>query len=262
MASYQVNKIWRLVMTALCFALFGFGSLLLSLLWFPCLNIFIRQRHQRSIVARRSISYCFHFFMRTMRLLGVLDYRIEGKELLTQDKNCLIVANHPSLIDYVMLASVMPTTDCIVKQALQNNFFVKGIIHAADYLINNQSDILLAACKQRFKNDETLIIFPEGTRTIYGEAMKFQRGAANIAIRCQIDIRLVHIFCNERMLDKQSSWYHVPPKKPTFTIKVGHRIDIKQFIAKVDSEEPSLVARRLNRYLLDKLSSSTQSHKG
>ena len=63
----------------------------------------------------------------------------------------MIVANHPSLIDYVMLASVMPETDCLVKSALLKNPFLSGVIRAADYLINDQADALLPASSQRLQ---------------------------------------------------------------------------------------------------------------
>ncbi len=251
------SRPWRLVMTALCFVLFGAGGLLLSLIGFPLLNLFIVKPEKKRLVARRCISYCFNFFINTLRYLSVINCQIIGKEILAQDQRCLIVANHPSLIDYVILASVMPTTDCIVKSSLKKNIFVKGVIRAADYLVNNQSDILLPECTRRFEKNETLIIFPEGTRTVYGEPLKLQRGAANIAVRCRVNIRLVHIECDERMLDKQSPWYRIPARKPTFTIRIGQLIDITSFIKNADAAEPSVVARQLNRYLQRQLTHSS-----
>lgn len=259
MQRINTNRLWRLSMTAFCFMLFGTGGLLLSLIWFPLLNIILHRRDKRRYIARRSISYCFRFFMNTMSWLGVLNYRIVGGETLASDQGCLVVANHPSLIDYVMLASVMPDTDCIVKSELQRNIFVKGVIRAANYLINDQSSILLPTCKERLENKETLIIFPEGTRTVYGQPMVLQRGAANIAVRCRVNIRLVHIQCDERMLDKQSSWYHIPARKPTFTITVGRLINIHDFILNATSDETSIIARQLNRYISEQLSLDSHS---
>jgi 1-acyl-sn-glycerol-3-phosphate acyltransferase len=62
-----------------------------------------------------------------------------------------VVANHPSLIDYVMLASIMPETDCMVKSSLLKNPFVSGVIRAADYLLNDQADSLLPASLSRLQ---------------------------------------------------------------------------------------------------------------
>ncbi len=46
--------------------------------------------------------------------------------------------------------------------------------------------------------------------------MTLQRGAANIAVRCTSDLRIVTIGCSEHLLDKQSKWYDVPPARPFF----------------------------------------------
>lgn len=252
-----LNRVWRIMMTGFCFALFGLGGLVLSVVWFNLLLLIQRDPLRRRQLARRSISLSFRFFMRTLTLLGVLDYRIEGAELLRRDRRCLIVANHPSLIDYVMLASVMPDVDCLVKAGLQRNFFVSGVIRSAKYLVNSQAETLLPDCQQRLDNGEAIMIFPEGTRTRYGEPLKLQRGAANIAVRCGCDLRIVHIRCSQRMLDKQSRWYQVPPEKPLFTVTVGERIESQQFMAGNEDAQP-LAARHLTQFLQQALTPEHQ----
>jgi len=257
----RAGWLWRLLMTGLCFALFGAGGLLLSLVWFNLLLIFQRDRAKRRTLARRSISASFRLFLTIARGIGVLDYRIQNLEALRADKGCLVVANHPTLIDYVLLASVMPETDCLVKSALLRNPFVSGVIRAADYLINRDADTLLNASQQRLAQGETLLIFPEGTRTRVGEAISLQRGAANIAVRCQCDLRVVLIHCSEHLLDKQSRWYDIPPNKPLFTVEVCDRVNIHDFYD-ASQQEPALAARQLNRHLQHRLTSGLQSLSG
>jgi len=202
----SINYYWRLVMTAVSFTLFSLGGLLLSLIGFNLLLLVQRDTLRRRQLARRAIACSFRCFLRFCRGVGVYDYRIEGAELLQQDRGCLIVANHPSLIDYVMIASVLPEMDCLVKADLQNNLFLRGVIRAADYLINSEAETLLPDSQQRLARGDNILIFPEGTRTRYGEALKLQRGAANIAVRAGCDLRVVHITCSQRMLEKQSRW--------------------------------------------------------
>lgn len=249
----RINWAWRLVMTGFCFALFGIGGLLLSLVWFNLLLILQRDNAKRRRLARRSIATSFQFFLWVAKTLGVLDYRINGIDTLRRERGCLVVANHPTLIDYVLLASVMPETDCLVKNALLRNPFIGGVIRAADYLVNSQADALLPASQQRLAQGGTILIFPEGTRTRPGENMKLQRGAANIAVRCASDLRIVVIHCSEHLLDKQSRWYDIPPRKPLFQVEVRERVQIKQFYD-AKSQEPALAARQLNRHLLHQLS--------
>ncbi|MFB4355777.1 lysophospholipid acyltransferase family protein [Pantoea sp. BS_4] len=244
-----VNRAWRLVMTGFCFALFGLGGLLLSVVWFNLLLLVVWDKGRRRRIARCSIAASFRFFLWVAKGVGVLDYRMRGLEHLRQDRGCLVVANHPTLIDYVLLASVMPETDCLVKSALLKNPFVGGVIRAADYLINSQAEALLPACRQRLAQGDTILIFPEGTRTSPDKPMTLQRGAANIAVRCGSDLRVVIIHCSEHLLDKQSKWYNVPPAKPLFSVEVRERIAIDSFYT-ANSQEPALAARQLNRHLL------------
>jgi len=245
----RVNRIWRRVMTGFCFALFGIGGLLLSVIWFNLLLVLVRDKIYRRRIARRSIAASFRLFLTVAKKLGVLDYHIEGADILRQERGCLVVANHPTLIDYVLLASVMPETDCLVKSALLKNPFLGGVIRAADYLTNSQAETLIPACQQRLSQGDTILIFPEGTRTRPGEEMTLQRGAANIAVRCGSDLRIVEIHCSEHLLDKQSKWYDVPPGKPLFRVEVRERVPINQFYD-INSQEPALAARQLNRHLL------------
>ena len=133
----RLDRLWRMTMTGFCFALFGLGGLLLSLVWFNLLLLVQRDRAKRRQLARRSISASFRLFLAVVRGVGVLDYRFNNLDVLRAERGCLVIANHPSLLDYVFLASVMNETDCLVKSALLRNPFVSGVIRAADYLINS-----------------------------------------------------------------------------------------------------------------------------
>ena len=257
----RINRVWRLAMTGFCYVLFGTCGLLLSLVWFNMLLVMQRDRAKRRRLARRSISASFRFFLTVARLTGVLDYRIDNLSALSEERGCLVVANHPTLIDYVILASVMPETDCLVKSALLRNPFVSGVIRAADYLINSEAETLLSSSQRRLAQGDTILIFPEGTRTRAGEAITLQRGAANIAVRCGSDLRVVLIHCSEHLLDKKSRWYDIPPNKPYFTVDVRERVNIHDFYD-ATQQEPALAARQLNRHLQHRLTSGLQSLSG
>jgi len=63
------------------------------------------------------------------------------------------------------------------------------------------------------------------------------------------------------MLDKQSSWYNVPPNKPVFTVDVRERINIHDFYD-ASQHEPALAARQLNRHMQHQLTTGLQSLSG
>ncbi|WP_237391270.1 lysophospholipid acyltransferase family protein [Dryocola clanedunensis] len=243
---------WRVMMTGFLFVLFGSGGLVLSLIWFNLLLLAVRKQEKRRRIARRSISASFRLFLRIGRMLGVFDYRIHGVETLRAERGSLVVANHPTLLDYVFIASQTPEIGCLVKASLINNPCFRGVIRAADYLINSQGETLLPESQRRLAAGESILIFPEGTRTRAGEPLAIQRGAAQIAVRSACSLRLVHIACDQRYLDKQSRWYQIPARKPMITVSVRQRIDSQDFVETGD-EAPALAARRLSHYLRQEL---------
>lgn len=243
----RINRLWRLVATAMSFALFGVGALLLALCWFPLLNLMCREPLRRQRWAQQSIFLSFRFFLRLLCVLGVMSYRVEGEALLADDGGCLLVANHPSLLDYVLLASLLPRCDCVVKQALWHNPFVRGVVRAAGYLPNVEAEQLLPLCQQKLASGGVLLIFPEGTRSTPGQPLQLQRGAANIAVRCRADLRLVHIVCRPGTLTKREPWYRIPSSRPHFQVTIREKIEIAPFLHDVAS--PAVAARQLTQFL-------------
>ncbi|MGY6038472.1 lysophospholipid acyltransferase family protein [Aeromonas sp. AE23HZ002T15] len=240
----RLNRFWRLLGTALGFTLFGLGGLLLSLCWFPLLALCLRGERRR-ILAQASIKQSFRLFMALLKGLGVLDYRVIG---MPRDlHSALIVANHPSLLDYVILAAELPVCDCIVKRALWHNIFLGGVVRAADYIPNGEAEQLLPRCIERVRRGGLLLIFPEGTRTTPGEPVRLQRGAAQLALRGRVTLQPVRIHCSERFLTKQDKWFQTPKNKPVFTLEFLPQIATTEG---VDEEQHSgLAARQLTRLL-------------
>ncbi|MBE0506873.1 MAG: 1-acyl-sn-glycerol-3-phosphate acyltransferase [Marinospirillum sp.] len=253
-----INRFWRVLATGFCFVLFGVGSFLLSLIWFRLLFLVIRNPAERQRRARSSISACFRFFLEVARGIGALDYQIKGAEKLRTDQGCLILANHPTLIDYVLITSLLPHADCIVKAGLLNNFFLSGAVKSAGYLINSEGNLLVSACSERLAAGGVIVIFPEGTRTEPDQQPRLQRGAANIAVRVPCDMRLIQISCTETLLSKKSKWYKVPPQKPVFKIDVLDRVSPKPFLEQAQGV-PSLAARRLTASLTQSLTFDRQT---
>jgi len=208
----NLNRWWRGLGTALSFSAFGLGGLIIGLLVAPLLNLCIRDKERRQALARRLIRYCFRGFINLMRGLGVLDYQFHHQERL-QRPGLLVLANHPSLIDVIFLIAHIPRADCIVKGRLANNLFTRGPIRAAGYITNNEPEAVLEAANTTLRKGNTLVLFPEGTRTQPQRPIKFRRGGANIALRTDTAITPVLIRCTPTTLTKGEPWYHIPIKK-------------------------------------------------
>lgn len=245
----RLRKYWRVGGTAISFTAFGVGGIMLRLAIFPLLNLAVRDPERRTMWARRIIRLAFRAFVELMSGLGVLSYRITGRERL-QRSGLLILANHPSLIDTVLLMAFVKQADCIVKSALWSNPFTRGPVRAAGYISNAQGPELVDDCISSIRSGGNLIIFPEGTRTPADGNMSFKRGAANVAVRGECAITPVIIRCTPATLGKGDKWWKVPPTMAHFDIEIQQDIDIRT-IPEVtgDAGNPTLAARQLTYYL-------------
>jgi 1-acyl-sn-glycerol-3-phosphate acyltransferase len=248
----MIDRALRLIGTAISFFAFGLGGLLLTLLIFPVVVLVSPSRTLRIHRVRSIIGFTFRVFLALMEGLRVLDLQIEDTSALAADEGTLVLANHPSLIDVIMLLAYIPQGNCVVKSDLWSNPFLWGVVRAAGYVSNDEGPGMLDAAAQALQAGDTLVVFPEATRTVPGRPMHFRRGAANIALKARAPVRLVHLDCYPTTLTKAESWYTIPPSRPCFRLRVGDRLDASQF---VDNDgRMSIASRRLTQVLHDQLS--------
>ena len=223
----RANYCWRLFATGFCFSVFGLGGLLLWVLVFPVLRVFSGDRC--SVRIQWVIHKSFAAFLWLMESVGIMRMQVSGAEKLRDCAGALVLANHPTLIDVVVLISLMPKANCVVKQALWLNPFLGGVVRAAGYVSNSDSDRLIDECAVALKSGRSLVVFPEGTRTRMGDALEFQRGAAYVALRSNAPILPVLIDCRPRTLTKCKKWYQIPPSRFRLRVRVLDPIPVDRW---------------------------------
>jgi len=241
-----INKIWRIFATGLCFVVFGLGGLFLSLFIIPLQKLFVRDINKQKRLARKTVHYSFKFFIALMAFTGIFRFSLHKAQQLKNIQGHLVLTNHPSLIDVVVLISIIPNADCVVKTHLFSNIFLRGVVKNTGYISNADPEGLLHDCQASLAAGNNLIIFPQGTRTKPEEALNFQRGAANIAIRCQAKITVVLLKVVPTTLTKLEPWYKVPAEKAHFSAEV---IDKVPELLENDPAQISKNVREYNRRL-------------
>lgn len=238
----QLGRAWRVCATGFAFAVFGLVSLLLSLTLLPLVAVTAADTDSARRRVQRVVHYGCRWFIWLMKSLGLITYELHGREQLRVPGR-LIVANHPSLIDVVFMLAWMPQLDCIVKQDLWHNPFLRRAVGWAGYIGNATPEGLVESCVASLQAGRSLIVFPEGTRSVPGRRSVFRRGAAHIALRSGVEVVPVRIRCEPITLTKGSKWYQVPEQPPHYTFVAGAPIRPER--GRREGDGNSMAARRL-----------------
>lgn len=245
----RLDYVRRLFGTGLAFSVFGLGGMIAAVTVFPLLHVFIRDRDRRRDTAKFLVYKLFRGFVALLSVTNVARADVTYPERLKQAPGRIVIANHPTLLDVVMLMSLMPRMQCVVKGQLWRNPFMMGVMRATGYIRNDlEADEFIAECEQSLARGESLIIFPEGTRTRPGVDLNpLQRGFANIALAANADLLPVTIKCNHITLKKGTPWYDIPPSQIVFDMDIGKSVPLDRIM---DPAQPRAKrARAISAYV-------------
>ncbi|CAA7626562.1 1-acyl-sn-glycerol-3-phosphate acyltransferase [Magnetospirillum sp. UT-4] len=250
----KAEWLWRGFGNALFLALIGLGGTILALTAFPLVTLLTPDRARRRARIQAVLHHGLRLYCFGMRFLRFADIRTTGIERLRGLKGTLLIANHPSLLDVVMILAAIPNVQCVVKGALWRNPFFRITVEGAGYLRNDLApEDLVAACVAALRAGDNLVLFPEGTRTVPGMAMPLHRGFATIALEAGADIQLITMGCDPPILCKGVPWWWTPSRRTAFSMEVGEKLPASAF----PDRHRALAARQLvdfiRNYYADKV---------
>ena len=223
--SNRALYVYRVLMKWLSFFVFGLSTLILVTLVFPPMRLFLHPRKRFKKYGRRFVSFYMGIFVSFMHILGLVNLEAGDRKPYRRLSSKIIVANHPSLLDIVMLLSLVPNADCIVNARLSRNI-VGGVIRQL-YIFNSLDfDEILRSCANSLGQGNCLIIFPEGTRTPRSGKIILKKGAARIALSCGHGIIPLHIGGTDKYgLGKKDPWTGFNPnERYVYHIAMGEEI--------------------------------------
>lgn len=224
-----------------------FGLLSVGLFGFVLpIRLALSRRHpQRDLLAQRIVHRALRFYVRVGRWLDVFVVETRDLERLRQGP-ALIVANHPTLLDIVLLLAHMPQADCVAKRAAWDNPFLRSVVSAAAYIPNDAGENLVARCCERLAAGRSVILFPEGTRSPEVGLQPFRRGAAHVALRSGCAVVPVLLRCDPPSLKKGRPWYALPDELMRFRLEVDPPL---HFGVEAGDASRGLAARRVTARL-------------
>jgi 1-acyl-sn-glycerol-3-phosphate acyltransferase len=213
------------------FAGFGIAGLTLGLVGFPLLHLLPGERSRKQLRCQRVVNRVFRGYVECLEWMGVAKLTVRNAERLAGPGPHLVVANHPTLLDVVVIGTLLPQMDCVAKSDAFSNPFMWGVVKATGYLSNADGPALVEACAERIRSGRSLLIFPEGTRSPRGGLGPFHRGAIHVAMRTGVPLIPVFVRCEPPSLAKGQKWWDVPGETLHFRLEVGEPLSVAELTA-------------------------------
>ena len=249
----SVDVAWRTVFTLTSFTCFGLGALLLGVVLFPLIHLINRDAAASERCCRKCIHYSFRLFVGLMNVTGVLDYRVTGRPRSARGQ--LIVANHPSLIDVIFVVAQVPDAYCVVKDDLGRNLFTRFIVKATGYVTSEPPELAISRCVELLEAGATVVMFPEGTRTVSGQPLCFKHGAARVICQARCPVLPVHLSITPPTLAKGEAWSKVPDTRVQYFMEFGDVVASEQLleVGRSERQNTRICSQRLQSLFEDKL---------
>lgn len=196
----------------LSWGLFVGVGLVLNLLCVPLL--LLRRRECLGPPVRRLIRGLFCFWLRWFEASRCLRITWRGFERPGSGRT-VYIANHPTLLDATFLLARLPDAICIMKPELLRNPFVGPLAILAGYPAGKKDIDLIRKVAKRVADGQSLLVFPEGTRTESGTAFgAFTPGYALIAERAKAAVQLIIIRTSADLVPRGRPWWRPPSILP------------------------------------------------
>lgn len=160
----------------------------------------------RATIRRLFVAWCA--WLHATRLIYV---RFHGFTPEALAGPAVYIANHPSLLDATFILSQLPDTICIFKPEIIRSPVLGPAAVMAGYASGSNGVDLIRDVAGRVADGRSLLIFPEGTRTVTGVNLNpLKPGFALIAARARVPIRMILVQARRDLVPKGWSWWRAP----------------------------------------------------
>ena len=210
-----------------------------------------------------SLRLLINLFLLRPFLKLVFGVNVAGRKNLGALDRYIIIANHNSHLDIMLLFSILPARHILMTHPVAaEEYFSKWkvLFKIVDYLFRpiwivreEKAEDPLKGMKEKLSSGHNLIIFPEGTRGVAGQIGKFKTGVGRLAEEYR-DVPIIPVFLSgpEKAFPKKSAfplpiWNNVTVGPPQ--IFRGGSLDITASLEKMIRElSESETANRHRRH--------------
>lgn len=210
------------------FAYFGLGGFVLSWVVLPLVGLGARDPDERVRRRHRVIARGYDSFHAMMRWAGHIDFDPRDNPVELPTGPCVVVANHPTLIDTTAVMTLLRSACLVVKPSFFRSPLFRRL-HRAAWNIEAVEDVggaaVIDAAVERLAHGFPVLIFPEGTRSPPGGLRRFRRGAFEIAARAGVPVLPLVITCDPPTLMKGVPIWALPRRTAVMRVRALPPVD-------------------------------------
>lgn len=201
---------------------------LVCLIWLPFAGLlepllprlgFSSERVRR--IGRGFIHRGARFYLGFLRLFCANRFDLAALDCLRDAPPRVLVANHPSLIDVLLIVSRLPNVVCVMKAGLMNNILFGPAARMAGYIRNDGPLEMVLQADEALARGAHVLIFPEGGRTAHFPLDTFGLSAALIARRAKVPIQSLLIGFSSPYLGKYWPLWRRPELPLYWSVHLG-----------------------------------------
>lgn len=169
-----------------------------------------------------------------VRILHRDTWRCARKTLDLPPGAAVIVANHPTLTDPVMVGAVVPNLSMVAKPIVYRRALIRPLLRGLGYVNGASQDPLsmqrlLDEARGVLEQGMRFLVFPEGTRSPPEGVHPFGRAAFEIACRSRVPLISVLLRSEPRWLWRGAGFMRPPHPASRLSLKVLKHYDPAAF---------------------------------
>jgi 1-acyl-sn-glycerol-3-phosphate acyltransferase len=183
---------------------------------------------------RRVHLYCAVPWAKGILYVCGVTVHVKGLENVESRTPRIYLTNHQSAFDIFALLSFLPVHfKFMLKQELMKIPLFGLTVRRAGYIGIDRDDPRKAAksmrdAAERIASGASVLIFPEGTRSVDGTIQDFRTGAFHLAFKAGCDVVPVTMNGSYRIMAKKSFRIN----KGSFVMRIGNPIPVKEYSKK------------------------------
>ena len=206
----------------------GLGSLAaLCLTWLPFAMLLhpLLPRPLGQALGRQVIMRVFRLYLQILRTLCACRFDLDELDRLRDAGPLIIAANHPSLLDVVLIVSRLPNAVCVMKASLMNNLLFGSAARIARYVRNDGALQIIKQSNAALREGAQIVIFPEGSRTLQAPIDAITPTLGMIARRSSTPVQTVMLEFSSPYLGKTWPLFRPPSLPLHCRARLGRRFD-------------------------------------